>query len=253
MSNKAKWRSVWGGVAILGVLLVAESLWQIPLDFVIYDKAGEFRQYHYSPWLSRSLESLESWFHDSRFIGVPLLLVGLVAFILTYLAPSLHHRMCLRWGRFSVAIVAMVACAGAALFIPSLWPGVSGRDLRPPATTLALLIMVLAVVFRWGRQWDIWDFLFIAVGSEFVTLLIISHFSGFTWLELFHWFNLHWLLFMTAFTVVPWFLGFGLGSVPRLWQRGDILRNAQQDAAPNGGPATPVGNSGATEGPPSVS
>jgi hypothetical protein len=26
-----------------------------------------------------------------------------------------------------------------------------------------------------------------------------------------------------------------------------------QDAAPNGGPATPVGNSGVTEGPPSVS
>ena len=33
----------------------------------------------------------------------------------------------------------------------------------------------------------------------------------------------------------------------------DSLRSAEPDALPNGGPATPVGNSGGTEGPPSVS
>ena len=35
-----------------------------------------------------------------------------------------------------------------------------------------------------------------------------------------------------------------------LWQR---FRNAEPGAPPNGGPATPPGNSGVTEGPPSVS
>ena len=33
----------------------------------------------------------------------------------------------------------------------------------------------------------------------------------------------------------------------------DSLRNVKQSAAPNGGPTTPFGNSGVTEGPPSVS
>jgi len=35
--------------------------------------------------------------------------------------------------------------------------------------------------------------------------------------------------------------------------RNEKFRNGEQDAAPNGGPATPLGNSGVPEGPPSVS
>ena len=38
-----------------------------------------------------------------------------------------------------------------------------------------------------------------------------------------------------------------------LKQMWSMRRNAEPCAAPNGGPATPVGNSGVTEGPPSVS
>lgn len=41
------------------------------------------------------------------------------------------------------------------------------------------------------------------------------------------------------------------GMVERFLRRGRVI--AEQDAPPNGGPAMPAGNSGASEGPPSVS
>ena len=43
---------------------------------------------------------------------------------------------------------------------------------------------------------------------------------------------------------------FALISIPLLRR---LLRNAEPSAPPNGGPATPLGKSGVTEGPPSVS
>jgi hypothetical protein len=163
--------------------------------------------------------------------------------------PSVKSRLF----RFVIAVIAIVLCAGAAMFIPPLWKGVSGRDFRPSATTMALLVFLLAAVFRWRFWWDVWDFLWAALGVEFLTLLIISHFSGFTWLELFHWFNLNWLLGMSIFTIAPWLLGFGLGSLHRWCVRRVRSTDAQPSASPNGGPAAQPGISGVTEGPPSVS
>jgi hypothetical protein len=44
-----------------------------------------------------------------------------------------------------------------------------------------------------------------------------------------------------------------LPAVALSWAYRTIKPIAEPDAPPNGGPATPIGNSGATEGPPSVS
>jgi hypothetical protein len=115
--------------------------------------------------------------------------------------------------RTAIAAVGMILCAAAALFSPPLWQGVSGRDFRPAATTMAILILAFAVAVRGWFRWRFWDFVLGLAAVEFITLLVIAHFSGFTSLELFHWFNLDWLGVMTVFIAPPWLLGFGIGSL----------------------------------------
>jgi hypothetical protein len=112
----------------------------------------------------------------------------------------------------AIAVVTMILCA----FIPPLWQGVSDRDFRPQATTMAVFILLLAIVFRRAFRWQFLDFILGLVAVEFLTLWIIAHFSGFTGLELFHRFNLSWLALMSIFAGLPWLAGFGLGS---LWLR----------------------------------
>ncbi len=116
----------------------------------------------------------------------------------------------------AIAVVTMILCAACGIFIPSLWQGVSGRDFRPQATTMAVLILVLAIVFRRAFRWQFLEFIFGLVAVELLTLWIIAQFSGFTGPELFHRFNLSWLAFMSIFVGLPWLTGFGLGS---LWLR----------------------------------
>lgn len=248
VSNDAKWRLGWGGVALLGVLFMAGPLWQIPFDLLIYDSAGEYRSYGHHPAIPTSMDSFKWWLTESWFIGIPMVLVGLGACGYSYLVPGSLPPSKFRFQRLIAAVISMLLCAGLAFIVPPLWAGASGRDLRPRATTLALLVFVLAIVFRRGLQWDFWDFLWAALGADFVTLLIISSFSGFTWLRLFHSFNLYWLLFMSAFTIVPWFLGFALGSAWQ-WRRAGPFCTVRTSAAPTGGPS----NTGNKERPPSVS
>lgn len=99
---------------------------------------------------------------------------------------------------------------------PPLWHGVSDRDFRSQATTTALLILVLAIVFRRAFRWQFPEFILGFVAVEFFALCTIAHFSGFTGLESFHRFNLSWLALISIFVGLPWLAGFGLGS---LWLR----------------------------------
>ena len=112
-----------------------------------------------------------------------------------------------------LTVIAMVLCAAAGIFIPPFWQGVSGRDFRPQAATMAVLILILGVVFRRALRWHVLDFVFGLVAAEFLTLCVIAHFSGFTGVELFHWFNLSWLAFMSLFVGLPWLVGLGVGSI----------------------------------------
>jgi hypothetical protein len=53
-----------------------------------------------------------------------------------------------------------------------------------------------------------------------------------------------------VFGFLQWFV---IGALLGLWRCRRRRKEAEPGASPNGGPATPVGNSGVTEGPPSVS
>ncbi len=124
----------------------------------------------------------------------------------------LHMGSIRRLGRLAISTLALLPCAGMAIILPPLWEGV-GRDLRPVATNFAVLTFFLATGLRWRLGWDFLDFMLTALSIEAISLLIISHFSGFTGLEVFHWFNMEWLKDMSRFTILPWFLGFGVGSL----------------------------------------
>jgi hypothetical protein len=112
-----------------------------------------------------------------------------------------------------VGTLLMILCAVAAAFLPPLWEGVSGRDFRPQAATMGILILFLAAVLRVWRRWPVIEFLGVVVCAELFTLSVIAHFSGFTWLELFHRFNLSWLGTMSVFIAVPWLVGLLVGSL----------------------------------------
>lgn len=115
--------------------------------------------------------------------------------------------------RTAMAALGMFLCAVVGFFAPPLWEGVSGRDFRPQAMLTALLIVLLAVILRRGFHWRVADFIFGLLAAEFVTLCIIGHFTGYTWLQVFDPFNLQQLVYTNRIIGLPWFLGFGLGSL----------------------------------------
>lgn len=112
-----------------------------------------------------------------------------------------------------IATLAMILCAVAAAFLPPLWQGVSGRDLRPLCTTMAMLILLVAFVLRVGFRWPVAELIASLVCAEVFTLCVIAYFTGFSWLELFHSFNLSWLGTMTIFIAGPWLAGLFVGSL----------------------------------------
>jgi len=97
--------------------------------------------------------------------------------------------------------------------IPGLWSGISGRDFRPQAVNAGILIFILSFVLRYKLHWKISHMLISLIPTQLIILLCISYFSGFTGLELFHWFNLHWLLSIDLFICVPWGLGIIVGII----------------------------------------
>lgn len=134
--------------------------------------------------------------------------------------PAIRRRVALLWTllRIFLGTVAFVLCAISGLFIPPMWEGVSGRDFRPAATNSALLLLLLATVLRVFLRWRLLDFLAIVVVIQALTLMAINHFTGFSWSEIFHWFNLSWLGMLSVFTALPWMLGVALGT-GILWLR----------------------------------
>jgi hypothetical protein len=112
-----------------------------------------------------------------------------------------------------VAAVAMILCAAVALAVPPLWQGVSGRDFRPQATTMAILILGVGIALRRGLRWPVADLILGLLLTEIVTLSIIAKLSGSTWPETFNPFNLWWLAFMNIFIGLPWLLALVIGSV----------------------------------------
>lgn len=116
-----------------------------------------------------------------------------------------------------LATLSMILCAAASGYLaPLLWHGISGSGFYPPAMTMAILIFLLAVVFRRAFRWIILDFILGLLIVEVITLAVIADVTGLTGLETFDYANLLWLAFMNLFIGLPWLLGYGLGS---LWLR----------------------------------
>jgi hypothetical protein len=111
--------------------------------------------------------------------------------------------------RAAMAALGMFLCAVVGAFAIPL----TSRDYSLHARTAAILILLLAVVLRRAARWRVLDFIAGLLAAEAVTLIIIGHFSGYAWLDLFHSYNLRWLRDMNLFIVPPWLLGFGLGSL----------------------------------------
>ncbi len=112
-----------------------------------------------------------------------------------------------------LAVIAMFICAIAGFFIPALWQGVGGRDIRLQLTMMAILILIVGIAFRRALRWHALDFVFGFLAAEFLTLCIVGLFSRYTGSELFCWFNLKWLAFMSIFVGLPWLVGLGVGSL----------------------------------------
>ena len=115
--------------------------------------------------------------------------------------------------RLIIANAAMFICAVAGAFLPGLWSEVSGRDFRPQAVNAGILILVVSFLLRYRFKWPIFQMLLCLVPTQFIILLCISNFSGFTGTELLDEFNLGWLFFMNIFIGSPWIIGIFIGSI----------------------------------------
>ena len=115
--------------------------------------------------------------------------------------------------RLIIANAAIFICAVAGAFLPGLWSGVSGRDFRPQAVNAGILILVVSFLLRYRFKWPILQMLLCLVPTQFIILLCISNFSGFSGSELFNEFNLGWLFFMDIFIATPWIIGIFIGSI----------------------------------------
>jgi len=143
--------------------------------------------------------------------------------------------------RSVVAVAATLLCVPPAMIIPTLWEGAREHDTLQMATTLAFLVFLLGLVLRRGFRWDVWDFMWGALASTLVVLLMI--------LQLTH--DLPEVLWiMSLFVILPWFFGLGIGSLLRLLPRRGPLPGPKPSDAPNGVPGLPQDNSGVAKGPP---
>jgi hypothetical protein len=115
--------------------------------------------------------------------------------------------------RLIIANAAMFICTVAGSFLPELWSGVSGRDFRPQAVNAGILILVVSFLLRYKFKWPIFEMLLSLVPTQFIILLCISYFSGFTGMSIFDEFNLGWLFFMDIFIGSPWIIGIFIGSI----------------------------------------
>jgi hypothetical protein len=112
-----------------------------------------------------------------------------------------------------IANAAMFICVVAGSFLPGLWSGVSGRDIRPQAVNVGILILVVSFLLRFRFKWPILQMFFCLVPTQLIILFCISCFSGYSGWELFHEFNIEWLFFIDIFIAAPWIIGIFIGSI----------------------------------------
>ena len=123
--------------------------------------------------------------------------------------PAMKRRLI----QISIPVIAIILCAVAASLLPPLWPGESGRDFRPQAIVMGIILFIMAALFRGRMKWH-WSNLIAALAIiEIITLAIISYLTGYTGLEIFDTSNLQWMAFMNKYIGLPWLLGLGLGSL----------------------------------------
>ena len=121
----------------------------------------------------------------------------------------MKHRLV----QICIAVIGILICAVVANVLPPLWPGVSGRDFRPQAIVMGIMLFILSTLLRGAAKWH-WVNLVAALAIvEIITMAIISYFTGYTGLETFDTSNLQWLAFMNKYIGLPWLLGLGIGSL----------------------------------------
>jgi len=121
--------------------------------------------------------------------------------------------------QIAVAVICMAVCVAVAILLPPLWEGTGGRDFRPQATLMALLLFLTSALFRGCLRWSPLGLVLALLVFEIATLLIVGYFSGYTGARVFNLFNLAWLAYMNLFTGLPWLAGLGLGSIAALVRR----------------------------------
>ena len=160
----------------------------------------------------------------------------------TMLDKNAHSLMKL-WFQAFAGLVMTIGSFVAGAFLTTVVPGAGGKYMSPLGEFIvAILIfattLTLAIVARFARS-----ALFLTLGfTTIFEVIVLTLLSGGHWWGDFEGIWNH--------TLLPVALS---GTAVAVIQAFRDQRSAQADAAPNGGPAAPVGNSGVTEGPPSVS
>ena len=118
--------------------------------------------------------------------------------------------------RLLIANAAMVFCVAIASLLPSLWTGISGRDFHPQAFNASLLILVISCLIRYKFKWPILHMIVSLIPLQFITLICMAYFSGYTVYQLIFSFDLlhdflHWLLIVDLFIGAPWIVGVFVG------------------------------------------
>lgn len=119
--------------------------------------------------------------------------------------------------RLVLANVAMVICIGSASLFPGLWTGISGRDFRPQAFNVSILVLATSIIMRYKLNWPILHMMLCLIPTQFFVLICMSYLTGYTVfqllcsLDLFQDF-LRWLLIVDLFIATPWIMGVLIGS-----------------------------------------
>jgi hypothetical protein len=108
-----------------------------------------------------------------------------------------------------IAVIGIVLCVVAGV----LNPWVTGRLGPSHAITGCLFILVFAIVLRGAFRWDVVDFVLGVLGVGGAAFVIVAFLCGLSWIKMLEWRNLLGLLLTCLLIGVPWFLGFGLGSL----------------------------------------
>ena len=120
--------------------------------------------------------------------------------------------------RLFIANAAIVVCTGLASLLPGLWTGAGGRDFLPQAFNAAVLILALSVIIRSKVKWPILHMILCLIPVQFIVLISMSFFSGYSILQIFSSFDLfydflQWLLLVDLFIGAPWVAGVFIGAL----------------------------------------